>query len=187
MPKDPESAKDKLTSWFVYTRRLTCDSGTNGGPEAMSTAFVPGLILRVDPSSVSGNGAKSCSPALSPTVGDLGPIWTSVNGGGLGRRGELDGDTPAAAILLTNLVAGALRQYPGVDDWNRGANAGKRGWSRSISTSASEMSSRSPPGASKRHQSILSPKPYILPYLGLTVGPPRRIHTNTSLSTPRSI
>ena len=30
--------------------------------------------------------------------GDCGPIWTSVNGGGLGRRGELDGETPAAVM-----------------------------------------------------------------------------------------
>lgn len=63
---------------------------------------MPGRILRVEPSSVSCDAPSSFSSTLpyeSPTVGDLGPIWTSVNGGGLGRRGELEGETPAAAML----------------------------------------------------------------------------------------
>lgn len=37
-------------------------------------------------------------PNDSPTDGEAGPIWTSVNGGGLGKRGELDGETAAAAM-----------------------------------------------------------------------------------------
>lgn len=66
----------------------------------MSAAFVPGLMRRIDPASFS-NGGISCSPEPSPTVGDLGPIWTSVKGGGLGRRGELEGDTPAAIAAVS--------------------------------------------------------------------------------------
>ena len=31
-------------------------------------------------------------PWVAFMPGDLGPIWTSGKGGGLGRRGELDGD-----------------------------------------------------------------------------------------------
>lgn len=95
----------------------------SGGPDAMSAALVPGLIRLVDPSSISVNGAKNWpSPPLSPTVGDCGPIWTSVNGGGLGRRGELEGDTAAAAVaaifLETEIVAGALRREGGrLEQW----------------------------------------------------------------------
>lgn len=75
----------------------TCDNGINGGPNAMLAALLPGRILRVEPSSDAGT-PRSCSasfPNDSPTEGDCGPIWTSVKGGGLGRRGELDGETPA--------------------------------------------------------------------------------------------
>lgn len=98
----------------LNSAQLTCDKGTSGGPDAISAALVPGLILLVEPSSVSVNGEKSWpSPPLSPTVGDWGPICTSVNGGGLGRRGELEGDTGAAvAVILrsTEIVAGDLRE-----------------------------------------------------------------------------
>ena len=67
----------------------------------MSAAFVPGLILLVDALSSSPTSSGSCMGSrccdLSP-LGDLAPIWTSVNGGGLGRRGELEGDIlPEAA------------------------------------------------------------------------------------------
>jgi hypothetical protein len=65
----------------------------------MSVLFVPGRILLVDSSS--GGPPRSSSdvtPEPSLTVGDLGPIWTSVNGGGLGSRGELDGEAPDVAI-----------------------------------------------------------------------------------------
>lgn len=80
--------------------KLTCERGINGGPNAISAALVPGRILRSNPSS--SNPVNNCSASLpkdSPTDGDFGPIWTSVNGGGLGKRGELDGDTPATAII----------------------------------------------------------------------------------------
>lgn len=46
-----------------------------------------------------------------------------MNGGGLGRRGELEGDTAVAAVaaifLETEIVAGALRR-----EWEVGANSG---------------------------------------------------------------
>lgn len=79
---------------------LTCDKGINGGPKAISAAFVPGLILRVEPSSSPAEPPRSSAslPKVSPTEGDCGPIWTSVNGGGLGRRGELDGETPVVVM-----------------------------------------------------------------------------------------
>lgn len=67
----------------------------------MSPALVPGRILRVEPSSSPGDEPSKLSASLpkeSPMDGDRGPIWTSVNGGGLGRRGELDGETPAAVM-----------------------------------------------------------------------------------------
>lgn len=65
----------------------------------MSAVLVPGRILRVEPSSSA--PPRNCSASLpndSPTEGDRGPIWTSVKGGGLGSRGELDGETPAAVM-----------------------------------------------------------------------------------------
>jgi hypothetical protein len=35
----------------------------------------------------------------SVATGDLGPSWSSAMGGGLGSRGELEGDTADAAML----------------------------------------------------------------------------------------
>jgi hypothetical protein len=34
--------------------------------------------------------------------GDLGPSWSSAIGGGLGRRGELDGERGVAVIFVVN-------------------------------------------------------------------------------------
>lgn len=84
--------------------QLTSDKGTNGGPDAISAALVPGRILRVTPLSgllrsassgdvlprVGGPGEVEFGKAF--IVGDLRPIWTSGIGGGLGRRGEEEGD-----------------------------------------------------------------------------------------------
>jgi hypothetical protein len=45
--------------------------GTRGGPDAISTAFVPGRILRFAPAS---NGFRPSSPrSLGMAMGDLGP------------------------------------------------------------------------------------------------------------------
>lgn len=66
-------------------------SGTSGGPAAISAAFVPGCILLAELASrILCSMAFSCSPD-ELNDGDLGPIWISVGGGGLGSRGELGG------------------------------------------------------------------------------------------------
>lgn len=95
----------------MQEKRLpTCDSGINGGPKAMSAALVPGRILRVEPSSPPEDPIRILSPSGlidSPADGDCGPIWTSGNGGGLGRRGELDGETPAAVMACRRGTGGA--------------------------------------------------------------------------------
>ena len=74
--------------------KLTSDSGISGGPEAISAALVPGRILREALWSREALSAF-CWTALPPDPGDgdRGPICTSGNGGGLGRRGELAGET----------------------------------------------------------------------------------------------
>jgi hypothetical protein len=63
----------------------------SGGPAAMSADLVPGCILRLALAS-----RMLCSMVGSwleklPCAGDLGPIWISVGGGGLGSLGELGG------------------------------------------------------------------------------------------------
>lgn len=58
----------------------------------MSADFVPGWMRRLAFVSMA-----VCSiwaawrAALGPIMGDLGPIWISAGGGGLGSRGELGG------------------------------------------------------------------------------------------------
>ena len=71
----------------------------------MSAALVPGRILRVAPLSGllrSASSGDNCPTVGRPgevefgkafMVGDLRPIWTSGIGGGLGKRGEEEGDT----------------------------------------------------------------------------------------------
>lgn len=71
----------------------TSERSTSGGPSAISSAFVPGCILRDAPWS---NVLKSFCCSSVGAIGDLGPSWSSAIGGGLGSRGELEGD---AAIL----------------------------------------------------------------------------------------
>jgi len=66
----------------------------------MSAALVPGRILLDAPWSGATFSLSSCvddGPPVAPWLGDLGPICTSGKGGGLGRRGEVDGDTLPAA------------------------------------------------------------------------------------------
>lgn len=56
----------------------------------MSVALVPGCMRRLELAS-----SSVCSEcvvwglAAGPPEGDLGPIWISAGGGGLGNRGEL--------------------------------------------------------------------------------------------------
>lgn len=46
-------------------------------------------------------------PELICALGDGGPIWTSGKGGGLGKRGECDGEAGpmTAAIMLRTVCA----------------------------------------------------------------------------------
>jgi hypothetical protein len=77
----------------------TSERGTRGGPEAMSAAFVPGRIRRAAPVSSPCSWPTSCASASDNVLGDgeIGGSWTSGNGGGEGRRGELEGDAGAGA------------------------------------------------------------------------------------------
>lgn len=64
----------------------------SGGPAAISAAFVPGCILLLALASRTlCSMVGSWLEKLLPSAGDLGPIWISVGGGGLGSLGELGG------------------------------------------------------------------------------------------------
>jgi hypothetical protein len=60
----------------------------------MSADFVPGWMRRLALVSMA---VCSIWAALGPIMGDLGPIWISAGGGGLGSRGELGGNDMTAA------------------------------------------------------------------------------------------
>lgn len=90
-------------------------SGTNGGPAAISAAFVPGCIRREELAS-----RCDCSisvvarVAAGPPEGEFGPIWISAGGGGLGRRGELgarDMIWKCSAVLWSREKAKGERKY----------------------------------------------------------------------------
>ena len=97
---------------MVFTYLLTSDNGTRGGPTAISAALVPGRIRLT--ACWSYFAVCSASVEVSPGVaipGDLGPIWTSGNGGGLGSRCELGDAGPMATLaidefLMTDLLMG---------------------------------------------------------------------------------
>jgi hypothetical protein len=51
-------------------------------------------------------------------VGLLGPIWTSVKGGGEGRRGEEEGETPDLCGLgLVAVISVAVKRLGEKLDW----------------------------------------------------------------------
>jgi hypothetical protein len=79
--------------------------GTSGGPFAISAAFVPGRILRRAASSGLLRGSTCVSIALPPLKGLCGPNCSSGIGGGEGRRGELEGDTPVRACVTAAAMA----------------------------------------------------------------------------------
>jgi hypothetical protein len=82
---------------------------TIGGPDAISDAFVPGLILLKAPSSIL-KPSPSCGLLFeSPIVGLFGPICTSVKGGGDGSRGELEGETPPRPDPVVMSTSGKQR------------------------------------------------------------------------------
>ena len=62
-------------------------SSVTGGPSAISSAFVPGRILRDASAAPHGNLGE-----YSDRPGDVGPLWSSAIGGGEGSLGEEEGD-----------------------------------------------------------------------------------------------
>ena len=62
-------------------------SSVTGGPSAMSSALVPGRILRDASAAPPGNLGE-----YSDRPGDVGPLWSSAIGGGEGSLGEEEGD-----------------------------------------------------------------------------------------------
>ena len=68
----------------------TSPRGMRGGPAAISADLVPGCILRLALASIVLCSIEGSVFGLV-RAGDLGPIWISVGGGGLGSRGELGG------------------------------------------------------------------------------------------------
>ena len=81
---------------FRIMESPTSVKGTRGGPFAMSAAFMPGLILLKAPASNGFGASWPCSLGIG--TGDFGPMlsWSSAMGGGLGRRGELEGEAAMA-------------------------------------------------------------------------------------------
>ena len=77
----------------------------------MSAALVPGRILLVDPLSSLAASSTSCvvAAACAPGDGDDGPSWTSGKGGGLGSRGEVEGDMLPAAARVDAMISTWLR------------------------------------------------------------------------------
>lgn len=76
--------------------------GIRGGPAAISADLVPGCILRLAFASMILCSIVGSEVEEPPIDGDLGPIWISVGGGGLGSRGELGGRA-IDDIILTKL------------------------------------------------------------------------------------
>lgn len=68
----------------------------------MSSALLPGRILLVDSSLFVPWASRPnwLVDAPSPRPGDVGGSCTSVSGGGLGRRGELDGEAGVAEVVV---------------------------------------------------------------------------------------
>ena len=90
---------------MAFACLLTSDNGTRGGPTAISAALVPGRIRLT--ACWSYFAVCSASVEVSPGVaipGDLGPIWTSGNGGGLGRRCELGDGGPIATLAMDRFL-----------------------------------------------------------------------------------
>ena len=67
--------------WCSLPQR-TSDKSTSGGPSAMSSALVPGRILR------SAAWSRLLNSFCCSGDADTGESWSSGMGGGLGRRGE---------------------------------------------------------------------------------------------------
>lgn len=79
---------------------LTSLRGMSGGPAAMSAALVPGCMRRLAAASICVCSICCACCALAPMDGDLGLIWISAGGGGLGSLGELGIDISAAGRVV---------------------------------------------------------------------------------------
>lgn len=65
----------------------------------MSADLVPGrILLEADTSDIIVIRDPACCEA--PGLGDTGFVWSSAMGGGLGRRGELDGELGGRPVML---------------------------------------------------------------------------------------
>lgn len=92
----------------------------------MSAAFVPGCMRRLELASM-----RDCSIGeasrfdCAPIEGDLGPIWISAGGGGLGSRGELGaiaivkGGDRVVVVWDGMVSGGGLRDEDGADENER--------------------------------------------------------------------
>ena len=69
----------------------------------MTAALVPGLMRSAEGLLIFGAFSLPTGAEIVVELrpGDLGPIWTSGKGGGLGRRGELDGDIEVVITLFS--------------------------------------------------------------------------------------
>lgn len=65
----------------------------------MSTAFVPGRI-RLEAACSVGNNWDLGSLSEAPRPGDWGAVWSSAIGGGLGKRGKVDGENDGGAEAI---------------------------------------------------------------------------------------
>jgi hypothetical protein len=74
-------------------------SSVTGGPSAMSSAFVPGRILRDASAAPPGNLFE-----YSDRPGDVGPLWSSAIGGGEGSRGDEEGE-------MGVVIVGSAKQW----------------------------------------------------------------------------
>jgi len=90
----------------------------------MSAALVPGCMRRFAAASICVCSICCACCALGPIDGDLGPIWISAGGGGLGSLGELGIAISAAECgwymavdvmlcsVFSSVVADSGVQYP---------------------------------------------------------------------------
>ena len=102
----------KLRKILPETVELTSARGIKGGPVAIVAAFVPGRTLLEAASSTFAASASSGGEHAdggrpgevefwdSLRVGDLKPICTSGNGGGLGNLGDVEGDKVVMAVVM---------------------------------------------------------------------------------------
>lgn len=141
----------------------------------MSAAFVPGRILLVAPMSGLLTPPSSCSVPVAdaPMVGDFGPIWTSVKGGGLGSRGELEGDmAPALVVMLGSwpeMLTG--EGLPGIRTQVLSSTSSTSSSAVSVAGTQSRASPMSSSGGSSAVSSTAGAGEWALRHIGLSGAP----------------